>query len=95
MYKPIYFTILHRNFFSGKNFIRNTALPICSNCVYFIKHTNNYPYDPIPSDAKYGRCNKFGEMNFVTGEIIYDLASNCRIDVSKCGTLGTEYTLKI
>jgi hypothetical protein len=63
--------------------------------VYFIRHTNNYPYDPIPDDAKYGRCKKFGEINLVTGEIVYYSANNCRTDVSKCGKLGTKYTEKL
>jgi hypothetical protein len=71
--------------------IRNTELPICSRCLHFIEHTNNYPYDPLPSDRQYGECKKFGEMNLITGEIIYDLAKNCRSDVGKCGKNGSEY----
>jgi hypothetical protein len=94
MYKFIYFLILNNKFFTGKIFIRNKELPICSNCIYFIEHTNNYPYDPIPSDEKYGRCKKFGEVNFITGSIDYDLARNCRLNVNKCGNSGSEYTEK-
>ncbi len=75
-----------------KNFIRNKEFPICSNCVHFIEHTNNYPYDPIPSDEKYGKCNKFGEVNLITGRIDYDLASHCRLNINKCGDYGSEYT---
>jgi hypothetical protein len=95
MYKLINSLILNRNFSTGKNFIRNTSLPICSNCLHFIEHTNNYPYDPKPSNEQYGRCKKFGEMNFITGAIEYDLAINCRLNVSKCGNYGSEYTEKI
>jgi len=93
MYKLIYFLILtlNRNFSAGKIFIRNTQLPVCTNCLHFIEHTNNYPYDPIPSDAQYGRCKKFGEINMVTGQIEYDLAIKCRLDVSRCGNDGSEY----
>jgi hypothetical protein len=47
----------------------NKELPICSKCVHFIEHTNNYPYDPIPSDKQYGRCKKFGEINMITGTL--------------------------
>ena len=79
---------------TGKIFIRNKALPICSNCLHFIEHTNNYPYDPIPSDEKYGRCKKFGELNLITGSINYDLARDCRLNDSKCGNYGSEYTTK-
>ena len=95
MYKFIYFLMLNINFATGKIFIRNTQLPICSNCVHFIEHTNNYPYDPIPDNTQYGRCKKFGEMNLITGEIEYDLALRCRLNVSRCGNDGTEYTEKI
>ena len=78
----------------GKIFIRNKELPICSNCLHFIEHKNNYPYDPIPCDKLYGRCKKFGEKNLITGAIEYDLARNCRFNVRKCGHFGSEFTNK-
>lgn len=95
MYKLINFLILNRTFTTGKIFIRNRDLSICSNCLHFIEHTSNYPYDPIPSDEQYGRCKKFGEVNLITGIIEYDLAKNCRLTVTKCGNLASEYTEKI
>lgn len=94
MYKFIYFTILKRNFSTGLIYIRNKELPICSKCIHFIEYTNNYPYDPIPSNEQYGKCNKFGEVNMITGEIDYDLASDCRLDNSKCGKFASEYSKK-
>jgi len=94
MYKRIYFSILNRKTSTEKIFIRNKELPICSNCLHFIEHTNNYPYDPIPSNEKYGRCKKFGEVNLITGAMKYDSAGNCRLDVNKCGNLGSEYKRK-
>jgi len=90
MYK-IYFTILKNNFSTG---IRNKGLPICFNCSHFIAHTNNYPYDPIPSNERYGRCKKFGEVDMISGVIEYDLASYCRLDDNKCGKLGSEFNKK-
>ena len=95
MYKRIYFLLIIRTFSSQKNFIRNKELPICSKCLHFIEHTNNYPYDSIPSDKQYGRCKKFGEINMITGEIEYDLARNSRLHDNKCGHFGSEYTEKI
>ena len=91
----MYKLIINRTVTTGKIFIRNKELLICSNCLHFIEHTNNYPYDPIPSDEQYGRCKKFGEVNLITGVIEYDLAKNCRLNVSKCGKLGLEYTENI
>ena len=94
MYKLIYFTILKSNFSTVNTFIRNKKLPICLNCVHFIEHTNNYPYDPIPSNEQYGRCKKFGEVNMITGSIEHDLAINCRLNDSKCGKFASEYSKK-
>ena len=94
IYKPIQF-LLNKKLHIEKIFIRKKDLPICSKCLHFIEHTNNYPYDPIPRDEQYGRCKKFGEVNMVTGIIEYDLASNCRSNVNKCGIFGSEYTEKI
>jgi hypothetical protein len=94
MYKLINFLILNKKFSTEKIFIRNKELPICLNCLHFIEFTNNYPYDSIPSDEKYGRCKKFGEVNLISGNIEYDFAKNCRLNDNKCGILGLEFTNK-
>ena len=94
MSKLIYFFMLKTAFSTKKLFIRNIDLPVCSNCLHFIEHTNNYPYDPVPSDKHYGKCKKFGEVNFITGLIEYDFSKNCRDDINKCGKNGSEYEKK-
>jgi len=95
MYKTPIQLILNKKLPIEKIFIRNKELPICSKCIHFIEYTNNYPYEPVPRDEQYGRCKKFGEINMITGAIEHDLASNCRLDVSKCGKFGEEYIEKI
>lgn len=80
-----YSLLLKNTCFTVKQIIRNTDLPVCSNCSHFIQHENNYPYDAVPSDKLYGRCKKFGEINIITGSIEYDFAKNCRDDNKKCG----------
>ncbi len=92
MYKRIYFLILNNKFSSGKIFIRNKALPVCLDCVHFVKHSNNYSNDPFLRNERYGRCTKFGEVDMITGTIEYDLASTCRLNDSKCGKSGSEFT---
>ena len=82
--------LLKRYFSTGKFFIRNQSLPVCTNCLHFIKDINNYPYDPPPNDL-FGKCKKFGEINFITGTTTYDFASHCRNDEEKCGKIGSEY----
>jgi hypothetical protein len=84
-----------RKFSTEKIFIRNKNLPICSKCLHFIEHTNNYPYDPLPNNEQHGKCKKFGQVNIITGAIEYDLASFCRLKDSKCGNIGSEYIEKI
>jgi len=52
-------------------FIKNQNKPICANCKYFIP-TNN-------------ECSKFGEINIITNEHIYEDAIIVRTDDDKCG----------
>ena len=91
MLKP-YFYI--SRLYTSKLFIRNKDLPVCVNCLHFIEDKTNYPYDPPPNDAQYGKCKKFGEVNFITGLIDYDFASRCRNDDKKCGSIASEYIYK-
>jgi len=93
VYIEMYKFILNRCFSTEKTFIRNTRLPVCSKCIYFMEHTNNYPYDFMPNDALDGKCKKFGEKSLVTGEILYDLARTCRME-DKCGNVGRYYIEK-
>ena len=94
MNKLIYFLILKTTFSTQKFFLRNIELPICTSCVHFIEHTNNYPYDQLPNDKLHGRCKKFGEIDLITGSTIYDFAKDCRNDNKKCGKTGSEYKVK-
>ena len=52
-------------------FIKNQNKPICANCKYFI---------PINNE-----CSKFGEINIITNEHIYEDAIIVRTDDDKCG----------
>jgi hypothetical protein len=52
-------------------FIKNQNKPICANCKYFVP-TNN-------------ECSKFGEINIITNEHIYEDAIIVRMDDNKCG----------
>ena len=77
-----------------KVFIRNTTLPVCNRCVYFAEDKTNYPYDALPDSKLYGRCKRFGQVNYITGVTEHDYAANCRKDAAKCGTLASEYSSK-
>jgi hypothetical protein len=89
-----YFSILRRTFSTEKLFIKNKELPICSNCIHFIEHINNYPYDSLPDDKNFALCKRFGEIDVVTGNIQYDLAKQSRNDNNKCGLNASEYIYK-
>jgi len=60
--------------------IKNIDVPACRNCIYY---TPSWVYSDFTSDTN--KCQKFGEKDIVTGEIIYDLANFCRKDETKCG----------
>ena len=91
---PIYKFLRHYKEQRSSLFIKNGDFPLCINCIYFIKDTNNYPYDPPPNDKQFGRCKIFGEKNMVTGEIEYDYAASSRIREDKCGISGKYFELK-
>ena len=69
------FSIITNN---GNRFIKNGDLQICKNCKYFIPSE----YAGAPQLSK---CNKFGIMDIIDGEILYEYADQCRIDNDKCG----------
>ena len=87
MYKPIHFLILIRKLSTERLFIRNKELPICANCLHFIKYTYD---DPCAGN----RCKIFGEMDVITGAINYDCAEVCRLGNDNCGKKGLHYTAK-
>ena len=74
------------------SFIKHKDLPACINCVHFIPHETNYPYDPPPNDKEYGKCKLFGKQNMVTGTINYEYAVLCRENEQKCGEKGEHFT---
>ena len=92
MYKRVFCLVPIRKYFTNTN---TKTIPICIHCEHFIEHTTNYPYDPLPDNSKYGRCKKFGDINIVTGEIQYELASNSRSNYRQCGQNGAEFTKKL
>lgn len=74
-------------FVNSDKIIKNINLPSCRNCVY---------YKPYALDLDYtstlGKCEKFGEKNFITDEIKYnEYADLCRNDDSKCGKKGKYF----
>jgi len=94
MYKLIYFIILKSSLSTILPKIKNSNFPICINCLHFIEHTNNYPYDSVPNNQDFGKCKKFGKINLINGIIEYEFAQICRNDKKKCGITGIEYEEK-
>jgi hypothetical protein len=52
-------------------FIKNQNKPICANCKYFIPINN--------------KCSKFGEINIITNDYMYEEALIVRNNDDKCG----------
>ena len=76
-------------------FIRDVNLPVCVNCLHFIEHKTNYPYDSVPDNKSFGRCKKFGYKDVITGEFNYDFAYRCRDNREKCGLTGKFFEPKV
>lgn len=76
------------------SFITNKDIPICKNCIHFIEHKTNYPYDDPPTD-ELGRCSIFGIKSVVTGNIKYKLAELCRLNKDECGKNGNYFLQKV
>lgn len=68
-----------------KQFITNSKVPICKNCVYF----KPYKHDEKLYDL--GKCRKFGTMDILSGIIEYKYAYTCRTSNDLCSFNGTYY----
>jgi len=63
--------------------IINGNLPSCSKCIHYRGF-----YSILLLDNHFGKCNKFGVKDIVTGKIKYDYADIVRNDENKCGQNG-------
>lgn len=70
----------------GCSLIRNSQYHICSHCKFYLQ-----PQKPEISVAK---CAKFGEMDIITGKILYDYAAVCRTSDKKCGLVAKYFIQK-
>ena len=68
-----------------KQFIINSKVPICKNCVYFKPYKNDEKFYDL------GKCRKFGKIDIVSGIIEYKYAYNCRTSDNLCSFNGTYY----
>jgi hypothetical protein len=67
-------------FYLIKTFIKNFDLPVCKDCIHFLK--------PVHSDTYLGKCKLFGTKDIITGQINYEYAEHCR-NTDKCSKNGT------
>jgi hypothetical protein len=72
-------------------FIKNFRLPVCKQCVYYLK--NDEKDDPNKI-SDYDKCMKYGEQNVVTGEIRFQYADFARKQELQCGMSATHFIPK-
>ena len=77
---------LHQLVLASKQFIRNSKLPICSNCIFY--------QETIINKKKQILCTKYGVKNIISGSIAYDNVLESRLDSDKCGEKGEHYIEK-
>ena len=64
---------------SSPQTLHNNLL-LCTNCKHLKQNTTNHYV-----------CSLYNHTDLVTGELRFDLASDCRVDSSKCNITGKYY----
>ena len=77
---------IHQLVLASKQFIRNSKLPICSNCIFYQENMINKKKEIL--------CTKFGVKNIISGSITYDKVYEARLDHDKCGEKGEHFIEK-
>ncbi len=60
--------------FANREITKSFIPKLCKNCKFFI----------LP----YNECKKSGKIDLITGQVIYEKASDCRRSVNNCGING-------
>ena len=66
----LHFLMLSRTMTTGIPSIRYLQYPVCKNCVFFI--------EPVPDNAYYGKCTKFGQGHYVAQQLSLKVAAGYR-----------------
>jgi len=74
------------NFIKNKNIVKNIDIPSCKSCIHYKPSLYDSDFTSTTS-----RCEKFGEKNMITEQIVLDFADFCRRDETKCGKEGKYY----
>ena len=78
-----------------KSFIKNIEVPICINCVHFIKFKTKNTYDSSgPQNLQLSQCKKFGIKNVLSGKIEYEQAPKCRFNKDMCSSNAIYFDKK-
>jgi hypothetical protein len=75
-------------------FIKNSDLPSCVNCVYFISNKMYKPYNLLSDDSSYGKCKMFGVKDIVSGTVEHEYAMISRENANMCGSYGKYFVEK-
>jgi hypothetical protein len=73
-------------FTKNVNIIKNIEIPSCKSCIHYKPSLYDTDFDSTTS-----RCEKFGEKNMITEQIVFDFADCCRRDETKCGKEGKYF----
>ena len=76
----------------GDTFIKNIQYPTCISCKYFLEQPHSQT--PAQSVAHLSKCKKFGYMDVITGNIVYETVAKSRINDTMCKMEGVYHTNK-
>lgn len=86
--KILYFFLLSLVNANNKVIISNKNTHVCRNCIYY------KPDKYSEFSNTLGKCNKFGDIDLKTDEIIFKFADTCRSDENKCGKEGKYFEVE-
>ena len=69
--------------------IQNINVKSCKNCIYFRPSLMKLDEESLYT---FGKCEKFGRKDIVSGKIHYTFADLCRNDELKCGHKGKYFS---
>lgn len=71
---------------SREQFIKKPIVPVCRNCLHFKPNSMSNDFT-----GYYSTCEKFSNVDILTGNIQYTYVDSCRNDESKCGKEGKSF----
>ena len=72
----------------GDTFIKNIQYPPCITCKYFSLYVPKELYDSKNTNMQLSKCKKFGYIDIISGNIVYETVGKARSEKDMCKIQG-------